>query len=115
MRLLLLASLLLTIFTFALLADTGDASGLSYLRSLATGYDHLQKLKKAVKEKIHQCGHDPNSTILSSFPPEVAQLLSKKARHMEECYHSNVKGTTMSIFDKPLYVVVFHYLVSSKI
>lgn len=105
---LLLATLLLLFFCIEV------TSASSLLKNLASGYDRLQHLKKAIKEKIHQYGHDPNSTILYAFDPAAARLLQRKALQLERCYHDQVKGAVMSIFEQKLKVVILHYLVSWK-
>ncbi len=105
--------LLLLLATLLLLIEATSASR-SLLKNLASGYDRLQHLKKAIKEKIHQYGHDPNSTILYSFDPAAAALLQKKALQLERCYHDQVKGAVMSIFEQKLKVVILHYLVRKK-
>lgn len=105
---LLLATLLLLFFCIEV------TSASSLLKNLASGYDRLQHLKKAIKEKIHQYGHDPNSTILYAFDPAAAALLQRKALQLERCYHDQVKGAVMSIFEQKLKVVILHYLVSWK-
>ena len=75
-------------------------------------YSRIHKFSQLVHNVVHQIGHDPNSTILASKYPEIANLLQKKALKLEQCYNATVGGKRSSIFEVSLKNVVFNYMVN---
>ena len=77
----------------------------------------FHKVHSLVHTAFDKLGHDPNATILVRLRekfPEATKLLRARARKLAKCYEASLGGEKMSIFERPLVVVVKKFIVSSE-